>query len=422
MKFEQGLNQSPQMENEKDYEGEGGLSKMRRVFNKTTTKALLIGSVMLNMAAAKMAEAKNNNGFELQSGQKTEHLSGSSDNDGDEFEQYKQQVEDEFNSFKEGAEDDFKKFQKEAETEFESFKKSSKISGSSNSEDAFNELDKRVNQSEEEIKELQGELGELLDRLDESNSQDDKDLSKTLRILTKIKITDKDKLEWTIGKVKSILEPDDNQGDSGQKTIKNVEKGGESETSIDVQSVILEIRENQQKTAEDLKTLHENSKDKGRTLMTGTGVYLKKLNLSGGLVQKIGYRSGDSDLETPMFSINESSDASVLYSDDGFDGTVNRIVKNNTGKNPSAESSFNMLKLAGSMKELGKEAEITAGLMPEDVSVFQVNYEGEDITVEKVDFETGKYSKITGAEAVKMAEKFQNEYSGNIKKAVERTN
>lgn len=39
-----------------------------------------------------------------------------------------------------------------------------------------------------------------------------------------------------------------------------------------------------------------------------------------------------------------------------------------------------------------------------------------------MDFKTGKYSKTTGAEAVKMAEKFQNEYSGNIKKAVERTN
>ncbi len=120
----------------------------------------------------------------------------------------------------------------------------------------------------------------------------------------------------------------------------------------------------------------------------------------------------------PLWLLDEGKDSEVLFLDKDMDGDVDRVLFNREkAKGPvrvRAKSGSNYLKILSSMEKLAYEAEIEAGLMPEDVQVFEFGEEDGKLLVGGVDFKTGKSEEVAGKEAEELAGKMQVSFEKRV--------
>lgn len=130
-------------------------------------------------------------------------------------------------------------------------------------------------------------------------------------------------------------------------------------------------------------------------------------------VSTVGY-SGDG--KTPQFIISESGDGTMRFFDDKADGSLDRVVVNKSNPKFGARQkrSENDLKTFDSLDNLAGEAEVTAGLEPEDVKVYEIMTKDGIVTFRSVDFNSGEATELSGPDAQSLATKVQSSYTSNI--------
>lgn len=123
----------------------------------------------------------------------------------------------------------------------------------------------------------------------------------------------------------------------------------------------------------------------------------------------VGYESDGK----PRWLISESEGAGMRFFDMSADGSVNRIILNNSRDPAQRKAAWNDQATFKSMENLAKEARVEADLMPKEVNVYEIVRQGETY-LRGVDFEKGESEKVIGPEAKKLAERVQNLFNQKV--------
>ena len=172
-----------------------------------------------------------------------------------------------------------------------------------------------------------------------------------------------------------------------------------------------EIEQMQQKAEEHVQRIVVRLETKGREGTLGE-VPVREWVSSGSDKTTVGYNAEGQ----AQWLIHENSDASLRFFDDGADGSLDRVILNNEEPEHGGKvkAAFNDLKTFSSMDELAHRAEIGASLEPEDIRVFEIRIEGENIIVSVVDFTSGDVAELTGPEAEKFVANIQSSFANIV--------
>jgi len=132
---------------------------------------------------------------------------------------------------------------------------------------------------------------------------------------------------------------------------------------------------------------------------------------------RVGY---DKKTSQPNWFILENEDGSMRFFDEKADGSVNRVIINKQeNEKPQAKSQKNDISTFESMDGLAEDARVIADVDPENVKIFEITFEGEQIEIRIVDFQTGEASIATGEAAEKLASTVQGSFNNALEKATE---
>lgn len=128
----------------------------------------------------------------------------------------------------------------------------------------------------------------------------------------------------------------------------------------------------------------------------------------------IGYDEKNNDKADWL--IYEGKNSSMRLFDEGADGLVDRVVINNenTSYGDQQKSSENDLVTFNSIDNLAENAQVESSLDPQDMKVYEVNYENGEFVISSVDFQSGETAKLTGPDAEVLISKIQGLYTESL--------
>jgi len=132
---------------------------------------------------------------------------------------------------------------------------------------------------------------------------------------------------------------------------------------------------------------------------------------------RVGY---DKKTGQPNWFVLENEDGSMRFFDRGSDGSVDRVIINKQeGEKPSAKSQKNDINTFTPMDGLAEDAGVIADVDPENVKIFEISFEGKQIEIRIVNFQTGEAQIATGEAAEKLASTVQGSFTDALEKAAE---
>jgi hypothetical protein len=132
---------------------------------------------------------------------------------------------------------------------------------------------------------------------------------------------------------------------------------------------------------------------------------------------RVGY---DKKTSQPNWFVLENEDGSMRFFDEGADGSINRVIINKQeNEKPQAKSQKNDINTFASMDGLAEDARVIADVDPENVKIFEISFEGKQLEIKIVDFQTGEASIATGEAAEKLASTVQGSFTNALEKATE---
>lgn len=159
----------------------------------------------------------------------------------------------------------------------------------------------------------------------------------------------------------------------------------------------------------DVAKIAESLKTRGREGKFGQTTVRRRISEKKDTVV-VGYENDGK----PRWLISENDRAQMRFFDMSADGSVNRVILNNSRDPAQRKAAWNDQATFKSVENLAKEARVSADLIPEKVRVYELLTENGEAVIRGVDFEKGISEKVIGPEANNLAERTQNLFNQKV--------